>query len=114
MSELCEKRLAAELLQLEPPEGCAEAPSLLQLASNLGLQQLARVAASYCAQHYDQVRQAESYKVLSPEGVDLVAQELDRELGFLKQLVTGPLDGSALPHPTEGSSGMRLLRRVML
>jgi hypothetical protein len=114
LSELCEQRLAEELLQLDPPDGCKEAPSLLQLASNLGLQQLARVAASYCAQHYDQVRQCESYKVLHPEGVDLVAQELDGELRFLKQLVTGPLDGSALPHPTEGSSGMRLLRRVLL
>lgn len=84
LAEICESRLAAELMDLEPKLGAEEAPSLLRLADELGLQQLKRVAVAYVAKHYSRVRQAGSFQDLTRDDVDAVAAELADDLAKLK------------------------------
>ncbi|KIZ03317.1 Protein-L-isoaspartate O-methyltransferase [Monoraphidium neglectum] len=74
--ELCEHRLVDALLQLEPEQGAAEAPSLLRLGGELGLTQLQRAAAAFIAAHYSASSKSEAYAALSRAEVDRVAAEL--------------------------------------
>jgi hypothetical protein len=108
LAELCEQHLAAALLALDPPTAAAEAPALLHLASVLGLQQLKRVAAAYCAQHHAEVCGSEAYKGLSQDMMEAVVVELVREVGLLKGLVQEP----EVPQPPPGDR-LSLFRRLL-
>ncbi|KAI8472709.1 MAG: protein-L-isoaspartate O-methyltransferase-domain-containing protein [Monoraphidium minutum] len=102
--ELCEQALVDALLQLDPDEAAAEAPSLLRLGSELGLSQLQTAAAAFIAGHYAAAARSEAYAALSRAEVDRVASELaasvDKMHAVLKEL-----------QPPEGTPAMTAAQR---
>lgn len=98
--------------QLDPEQGAAEAPSLLRLSSELGLSQLGRAAAAYCAQHWEAASRGEGYARLGRAEVDAVARELARDVaearggGALVVVCAGPRFGGRRPGcPAAGVHG---------